>query len=93
VSQLLRTIEDVREFTNPTLRVSGIIATMFDSRTTEGRRVLEDVASQSGLRVLEPPIPRSVRFSEASTKGRSIVEQSPKHTGAQAYRTLVGSLR
>jgi chromosome partitioning protein len=93
VKQLLDTINDVREFTNPGLRVSGIVATMFDSRTNEGRRVLEDMASQSGLTVLEPPVPRSVRFSEASSKGKSIVDSSPKHAGAEAYRQIVQALR
>ena len=93
VTQLLETIDDVREFTNTTLRVSGIVATMFDARTNEGRRVLEDVAAQSGLTVLEPPVPRSVRFAEASSKGRSIVDSAPKHAGAEAYRRIVQALR
>ena len=93
VGQLLDTINDVREFTNPGLRVSGIVATMYDSRTNEGRRVLENVAAQSGLTVLEPPVPRSVRFAEASSKNRSIVDQSPRHAGADAYRRIVEALR
>ena len=93
VSQLLDTIKDVREFTNPGLRVSGIVATMFDSRTNEGRRVLENVAAESGLIMLEPPVPRSVRFAEASSKSRSIVEQAPRHAGADAYRQIVQTLR
>ena len=93
VAQLLETINDVREFTNPELRISGVVATMFDSRTNEGRRVLESVAEQSGLTVLEPPIPRSVRFAEASSKGRSIVDHTPRHAGADAYRQIVQILR
>jgi len=93
VKQLLDTINDVREFTNPELRVAGIVATMFDSRTNEGRRVLEGVAAESGLTVLEPPVPRSVRFAEASSKGRSIVDSSPRHPGAEAYRQIVQALR
>ncbi len=93
VSQLVDTINDVREFTNPALQISGIIATMFDNRTNEGRRVLEAVAAESGLRVLEPPVPRSVRFAEAPTAGRSIVEHAPRHAGAEAYRRLADTLR
>ncbi len=93
VTQLIETIGDVREFTNPSLRVVGVVATMFDSRTKEGRRVLQDVANQSGLRVLEPPVPRSVRFAEAPASGRSIFEYAPRHAGAEAYRQLVQVLR
>jgi chromosome partitioning protein len=93
VSQLVDTINDVREFTNPALEVAGIIATMFDNRTNEGRRVLEAVAAESGLRVLEPPVPRSVRFAEAPTTGRSIVDHAPRHAGADAYRRLADILR
>lgn len=93
VSQLIETIDDVREFTNPSLKITGIIATMFDSRTLEGRRVLESVAASSGLRVLEPAVPRSVRFAEAPATGRSIFEASPRHQGANAYRQLAQTLR
>ena len=93
VSQLIETINDVREFTNPNLRITGVIATMFDKRTSEGRRVLESVASATGLRVLEPPVPRSVRFAEAPASGRTIFDSAPKHAGAEAYRQLVKTLR
>lgn len=93
VSQLVETINDVREFTNPSLEIAGIIATMFDGRTLEGRRVLENVAATSGLTVLEPPVPRSVRFAEAPARGRSIFEAAPKHAGADAYRRLAQTLR
>jgi chromosome partitioning protein len=93
VSQLVETIDDVREFTNPSLRITGVIATMFDGRTLDGRRVLEGVAASSGLSVLEPPVPRSVRFAEAPAAGRSIFEFSPRHPGAEAYRQLARTLR
>jgi chromosome partitioning protein len=93
VAQLIETINDVREFTNPDLRIAGVVATMFDGRTLEGRRVLEDVAARTGLAVLEPPVPRSVRFAEAPASGRSIFEYAPRHPGAEAYRRLVQTLR
>jgi chromosome partitioning protein len=92
VAQLVETINDVREYTNPSLEIAGIIATMFDARTNEGRRVLDGVAADTGLRVLEPPVPRSVRFAEAPAAGRSIVEHSPRHAGADAYRRIVEAL-
>jgi len=93
VTQLVETIDDVREFTNPSLKTVGVIATMFDGRTLEGRRVLENVVTSTGLRMLEPPVPRSVRFAEAPAAGRSIVDHSPRHPGAEAYRRLVTTLR
>ncbi len=93
VAQLVETISDVREFTNPALEIAGVIATMFDGRTVEGRRVLDDVASKTGLRVLEPPVKRSVRIAEAPTAHRSIVDHAPKHAGAEAYRRLAEQLR
>ena len=65
VAQLLETITDVREFTNPRLQVRGVIATMFDPRGRHAREVLDDVQTRFGLTVLEPPIPKTVRFAEA----------------------------
>jgi chromosome partitioning protein len=93
VSQLLETIEDVRGFTNPRLSVAGVIATMFDGRTRHGREVLEQAGHLHGLRLLEPPVPKSVRFAEAPGHGRSILEHAPSHPGAEAYRQLARSLR
>jgi chromosome partitioning protein len=88
VSQLIDTITDVREFTNPRLRVAGVVATMYDRRTTEDRRVLESVTATCGLLVLEPPIPRSVRFAEAPGAGRSIFDYAPTCHGAEDYAAL-----
>ena len=93
VAQLLDTIEDVREFTNPHLTVRGAIATMFDSRTRHSREVLDDVRERFGLRVLEPPVPKSVRFAEAPGLGLSILEHAPDSKGAEAYRLIAATLR
>ena len=88
VGQLLETIEDVRQFANEKLRVLGIIATMFDSRTTHSRQVLCEVGERYGLQLFEPPVPKSVRFAEAPGLGRSVLEHAPTSPGAVAYRTL-----
>ena len=61
------------------------MATLFDSRTTHSRDVLSDVADRYGLPVLDPPIPRTVRFAEASASGVS-GDAGPKEQGATAYR-------
>ncbi len=86
VGQLLETIEDIRHFTNPELRVTGLIPTLFDGRTRHAREVLADVGSRYGVRVLEPPVRKSIRFAEASQAGRSIMSFAPGHHGAEAYR-------
>src|SRR5204863_7891922 len=92
VQQLLDTLADVREFTNPRLRVRGVIATMFDPRGRLAREVLEDVHTRFGLDVIEPPIPKTVRFAEAPGRGVSILEHAPNSAGAEAYRAIAALL-
>jgi len=88
VGQLLETIDDVRAYTNPTLAVRGVIATMFDRRTRLSQSVLDDVGARYGLEVLDPPVPKSVRVSEAPGRGRSVLDHAPSSPSAEAYRAL-----
>ncbi|CAN5865116.1 AAA family ATPase [soil metagenome] len=88
VGQLLETIEDVRSFTNPSLVVRGVVATMFDGRTKLAQQVINDVRDEYGLEVLEPPVPKSVRVAEAPGQGCSILTHAPRSKGAAAYRAL-----
>jgi chromosome partitioning protein len=92
VGQLLETVADVRAFTQPDLSVLGAVATMYDSRTRHGREVLVDVEARYGLPVLQPTIPRSVRFAEAPATGQSILDHAPTATGAVAYRELASTV-
>ena len=92
VGQLLDTIADVRAYTNPSIGVRGLIATMFDSRTRHGREVIEDAQRRFGLTVLEPPVPKSVRFAEAPSRGVSILDHASTSRGAEAYRTIARTL-
>jgi chromosome partitioning protein len=92
VAQLLETIADVREFTNPQLEIRGVIATMFDGRGRLAREVLDDVQTRFGLTVLDPPIPKTVRFAEAPGRGISILEHAPNSAGALAYRAIAALL-
>ncbi|MGH8991933.1 MAG: ParA family protein [Acidimicrobiia bacterium] len=92
VGQLLETIADVRSYTNARLEVRGLIATMFDSRTRHGREVLGDLTGRYGIEVLDPPVPKSVRFAEAPGRGRSILEHAPRSAGAEAYRSIARTL-
>lgn len=88
VGQLLETVEDVRSFANSSLEVLGVVATMYDGRTRHARQVLADLEHRYGLPVLEPPVPKSVRFAEAPELGRSIIQHAPDSPGADAYRRL-----
>jgi chromosome partitioning protein len=92
VGQLLETIEDVKSYTNPGLKVRGVIATMFDGRTKLGRQVLEDVKTRYNIDVLEPPVPKSVKVAEAPGRGRSILEHASRSASAEAYRSLAAIL-
>jgi chromosome partitioning protein len=92
VGQLLETIDDVREYTNPRLGVRGVIATMFDSRTRLGRDVLNGMKERYGLDVLEPPVPKSVRVAEAPGQGCSVLKHAPDSGAADAYRRLASAL-
>jgi chromosome partitioning protein len=88
VGQLLETIEDVRQFANEKLQVLGVIATMYDGRTTHARKVLAEVEERYGLPVFDPPVPKSVRFAEAPEHGLSVLQHAPTSPGAEAYRCL-----
>ena len=91
VGQFLRTITDVQQITNADLKLLGALPTLYDSRTTHSRDVLLDVADRYDMPVLAPPIPRTVRFAEASASGASVLA-SRKNKGAYAYRELADAL-
>nr|WP_206039472.1 AAA family ATPase [Rhodococcus sp. HNM0563] len=91
VGQLLRTVDEVKQITNPDLEMLGALPTLYDARTTHSRDVLADVSDRYGLPVLAPPIPRTVRFAEASASGATVLS-GRKNKGAQAYRELAENL-
>ncbi|MFY2788178.1 ParA family protein [Rhodococcus sp. KRD162] len=91
VGQLLRTVSEVQQITNPDLTLLGALPTLFDARTTHSRDVLGDVSDRYALPVLAPPIPRTVRFAEASASGATVLS-GRKNKGAQAYRELAENL-
>jgi chromosome partitioning protein len=92
VGQLLDTVHDVQRLTNHHLHVLGVLPTLFDGRTNHTRAVLADVALRYGVDVLDPPIPRSVRFAEAPAVGHSIMRTAKTTAGANAYRMLARGL-
>ncbi|NYG55243.1 AAA family ATPase [Nocardioides perillae] len=92
VGQLLDTVHDVRRFTNRRLEVWGVLPTLFDGRTNHARTVLETISSTYELEVVEPPIPKTIKFAEAPAAGRSILSTQRTGKGAQAYREVAGNL-
>jgi chromosome partitioning protein len=92
VGQLLDTVHDVRRFTNRGLEVWGVLPTLYDGRTTHARTVLETISETYDLEVVEPPIPKTIKFAEAPAAGRSILATSRSSKGAQAYREVARNL-
>jgi chromosome partitioning protein len=92
VGQLLDTIHDVRRATNRRLRVLGVLPTLFDARTAHAHLVLDRIGADYGVPVLQPAIPKSVRFAEAPALGRSILSSARSSKGAAAYRELATNL-
>lgn len=85
LGQLMRNVQLVREHLNPSLYVSTILLTMYDSRTRLADQVVEEVRAHFGSTVLSTVIPRSVRVAEAPSYGRTVVTYDPASRGAISY--------
>jgi chromosome partitioning protein len=93
LTQLLATLDLVRDHLNPELAIKGIVLTMYDGRTNLSADVASEVRRHLGDRVFDTVIPRSVRLSEAPSHGLPIPRYSPDSTGAVAYAALATELR
>jgi chromosome partitioning protein len=93
LSQLLATVNLVRDHLNPRLEVKGAVLTMFDARTNLSSEVAAEVRRHLGSRVYETVIPRSVRLSEAPSHGLPIHLYAPTSKGAEAYAALASEIR
>ncbi len=85
LSQLLKTIELIQAHLNPSLHVSTILLTMFDSRTNLAQQVAAEVRTHFPERTLRTTVPRSVRISEAPSYGQTVMTYDPGSSGALAY--------
>lgn len=92
LSQILRTIDKVRERINQKLELQGIILTMYDSRNNLSRQVEADVRAHMGDKVYKTAIPRNVRISEAPSHGKPALLYDLKCTGSQAYVRLASEV-
>jgi chromosome partitioning protein len=88
VALLVDTIDKVKERLNPSLEISGILATMYDSRTVHCREVFSRVVEAFGDTVFQTVIQRTVRFPETTVAGQPITTWAPTSSGASAYRDL-----
>jgi chromosome partitioning protein len=88
VALLMDTISKVTERLNPQLELDGILATMYDSRTTHGREVLARVVEAFDERVFHTVISRTVRFPETTVAGEPITSYASTSSGAAARRQL-----
>ncbi|NLT26496.1 MAG: ParA family protein [Microbacteriaceae bacterium] len=86
LSQLLDTVQQMRQHLNPRLEVSTILLTMFDKRTNLAREVRAEVVGHFPEQTLDAVIPRSVRISEAPSYGKTVLSYDPEGIGAVAYK-------
>jgi chromosome partitioning protein len=93
LTQLIATINLVRDHLNPALAINGVVLTMFDARTNLSADVAAEVRRHLDGAVYETVIPRSVRLSEAPSHGLPISHYRPDSRGAVAYAALAGEFR
>jgi len=88
ISQLLTTVERVRDSLNPTLEIEGIVLTMYDDRMNLARQVAEEVRNHFGEKVYQTVVPRNVRLGEAPSFGKPIILYDIRSRGSEAYVSL-----
>ncbi len=92
LSQLLRTVERVRNSLNPKLMIQGVVLTMYDRRNSLSDQVAQDVRSVLGDKVYQTVIPRNVRVSEAPSHGKPVLLYDSSCAGSQAYIRLASEI-
>ena len=92
LSQLLKTVEQVRTSLNPGLTIHGVVLTMYDARNNLSGQVVADVRSFMGEKVYQTMIPRNVRVSEAPSYGKPVLLYDLKCVGSQAYLRLASEI-
>lgn len=89
---LFRTLDEVRKYLNPSLKIEGIILTMYDERTNLSKQVADELRNSLKGIVYEIIIPRTVKLAEAPSFGKSVISYDIKSKGAQAYLELATEL-
>lgn len=89
---MVETISKVQKRLNPSLKLDGILPTMFDARTIHGKEVLERVKEAFSDSVFDTIIGRTVKFPDASVAGKPLLEFAPSHSATKAYMQLAREL-
>lgn len=92
ISQLMETIERVRENFNPSLEVEGVVLTMYDERTTLAQQVTTNLKEFFGEKLFETTIPRNVTLAEAPSYGKPVLLYDARSRGAESYIRLAKEL-
>ena len=88
LTQLIHTINLVKERLNPELEMEGVVFTMYDARTNLSLQVVENVKNNMNQEIYKTIIPRNVRLAEAPSHGMPVNKYDSKSTGAESYRLL-----
>ncbi len=88
ISQLVDTVDRIKEAFNPSLSIEGVLLTMYDDRTNLTKQVEADLREFFGKEVFKTVIPRSIRLAEAPSFGKTILAYDPRSRGAEAYIQL-----
>jgi len=88
ISELLDTIERIRQTFNPGLTIEGVVLTMYDDRTNLAQNVTQELKNYFGDRLFETTIPRNIRLAEAPSHGKPALAYDPRSRGAEAYIKL-----
>ncbi|MBR6329454.1 MAG: ParA family protein [Lachnospiraceae bacterium] len=88
LSQLIYTVNLVKNRLNPKLAMEGVVFTMYDSRTNLSAQVVENVKNNLNQHIFKTIIPRNIRLAEAPSFGEPIITYDPRSTGAESYRAL-----
>ena len=92
ISELIHTLERVRDAFNPTLEIEGVLLTMYDDRTNLAQQVRENLSGFFKEKLLTTAIPRNVRLAEAPSYGKPVQLYDPRSRGAESYRDLAAEL-
>jgi chromosome partitioning protein len=88
VSELVQTLDRVRDGFRPELEVEGVVLTMYDERTNLAQQVTENLRTFFGDKLLKTSIPRNIRVAEAPSHGKPVQVYDPRSRGAEAYMDL-----
>ena len=92
VSQLVRTIELIKESLNPEIEIEGVLISMFDGRNNLSLDVVEEVKEYFRDKVFKTVIPRNIRLAEAPSHGMSVIDYEKSSKGAKAYLKLANEI-